>query len=66
MSHRKRMKKIRKKRIKAMDEQIEKHEDKIKWEKGDKDTTKEYWQKEIEEKFLKQKKEDEEYLEEEK
>ncbi|MEX2017561.1 MAG: hypothetical protein WD876_03750 [Candidatus Pacearchaeota archaeon] len=63
-SDRKRMKKLRKKRIKAIDEQIDEHEYKIRTEKGRKDTTKEYWKSEIEDKFEKQKKEDEEYLEE--
>lgn len=65
MKDRKRMKKVREKRIDALKEQIEEHEDKIRTEKGRKDTTKEYWRKEIDEKFLKQLKEDEEYLEEE-
>ena len=63
-SDRKHMRKIREKRIKAIGKQIEKHEDKIKQEKGRKDTTKDYWQKEIDEKFLKQIEEDEEYLDE--
>ena len=63
MSDRKRMKKIRVKRIGSVKEQIEKHEDKIKNEKGRKDTTKNYWRKEIDEKFLKQIDEDENYLE---
>ncbi|MBI2631661.1 hypothetical protein HYW75_01525 [Candidatus Pacearchaeota archaeon] len=61
---RKRMKKLRKKRIKSIENQIEKHEEKIKSEKGRKDTTKDYWRKEIDEKFLKQIDEDENYLEE--
>lgn len=61
---RKRMKKVREKRMKSVKGQIEKHEHKIKTEKGRKDTTKKYWQKEIDEKFLKQLKEDEEYLDE--
>jgi len=64
MSDRKHMQKIRKKRIKSIEKQVEKHEDKIKSEKGRKDTTKEYWQKEIDEKFVKQIEEDEKYLEE--
>ncbi len=63
MSDRKRMKKLRKKRIASVEKQVEKHEDKIKNEKGRKDTTKDYWRKEIDEKFLKQIDEDEEYLE---
>ena len=62
MADRKRMRKVREKRIKSVKEQIEKHEMKIKTEKGRKDTTKDYWQKEIDEKFLKQLKEDEKYL----
>lgn len=62
MADRKRMKKVRKKRIKSIQVQIDKHEDKIKKEKGRKDTTKEYWRKEIDEKFLKQLEEDKEYL----
>jgi hypothetical protein len=61
---RKRMRKLREKRIKSVKEQIEKHKEKIKTEKGKKDTTKEYWQKEIDEKFVKQLEEDAEYLEE--
>ena len=64
MGDRKRMRKVRKKRIKAVEEQVEEHEDKIKNEKGRKDTTKDYWQKEIDEKFAKQIDKDEEYLEE--
>ena len=63
MEDRKRMKKVREKRIKSVKKQIGKHEEKIKNEKGRLDTTKEYWKKEIEAKFLKQLKEDEEYLE---
>ena len=62
MADRKRMRKARAKRIKSVKEQIEKHEMKIKTEKGKKDTTKDYWRKEIDEKFLKQLKEDEKYL----
>lgn len=58
------MKKVRRKRIKALEKRAEEHEDKIKYEKGRLDTTKEYWKKEIDEKFLKQIEEDEEYLEE--
>lgn len=64
MTDRKHMEKIRKKRIKGIEKQIEKHEDKIETEKGRKDTTKDYWQKEIDEKFEKQKEEDKNYLEE--
>ena len=58
------MKKLREKRVKALRKQVEKHEEKIKNEKGRKDTTKDYWKKEIDEKFLKQIEEDEEYLKE--
>lgn len=58
------MKKLRQKRIKSVKKQIEKHEEKIRTEKGRKDTTKEYWRKEIDAKFLKQLEEDNEYLEE--
>ena len=61
---RKRMKKIREKRIEYIEAQIEKHEEKIQNEKGRKDTTKNYWRKEIDEKFLKQLEGDEEYLKE--
>ncbi|MEK6833784.1 MAG: hypothetical protein AABY32_07110 [Nanoarchaeota archaeon] len=61
---RKHMKKIRKKRIGSVEKQIEEHEDKIEHAEVRKDTTRDYWKKEINEKFLKQKKEDEEYLEE--
>jgi len=61
---RKRMKKLRKKRIESVKERIDEHEEKIQKEKGRKDTTKDYWRKEIDEKFLKQVDEDEEYLEE--
>jgi len=62
MKDRKRMKKIREKRIKAIDKQISFHEEKIKNEKPPKDTTLDYWKKEIEEKFEKIKEEDEKYL----
>ena len=65
MKDRKHMKKIREKRIKALQKQIDKHEDKIQKEKGRLDTTKDYWRKEIDEKFLKQIEEDENYLEDE-
>ena len=64
MKDRKRMKKIRLKRIKSVQKQIAHHEDKIKNESGRLDTTKDYWKKEIDEKFLKQIEEDEKYLEE--
>ena len=59
---RKHMKKLRKKRIESVEKQITKHEEKIEQEKGRKDTTKDYWRKEIDEKFLKQKEENEKYL----
>jgi hypothetical protein len=62
MDHRKHMKKVREKRIKSVQKQIEKHREKIETEKGRLDTTKDYWQKEIDEKFLKQLEEDESYL----
>ncbi|PIN90643.1 hypothetical protein COU57_02975 [Candidatus Pacearchaeota archaeon CG10_big_fil_rev_8_21_14_0_10_32_14] len=64
MSDRKHMKKIREKRIKSIKEQIKDHEDKIDKEKGRFDTTKDYWKKEIDEKFVKQLEEDEDYVEE--
>lgn len=60
---RKRMKKLRKKRIDSVKKQIDEHEDKIKNETARKDTTKPYWEKEINEKFLKQIEEDKTYLE---
>ena len=62
---RKHMKKLREKRIKSIQKQIDEHGEKIDKEKGRRDTTKDYWKKEIDEKFLKQIEEDEEYLEEE-
>ena len=58
------MKKVREKKKESIQKQIDKHEEKIKYEKGRLDTTSEYWKKEIDEKFLKQKEEAEEYLEE--
>ncbi len=58
------MKRVRKKRIMSIDKQIGKHKDKIEKEEGRFDTTKEYWSKEIHNKFEKQKREDEKYLEE--
>lgn len=58
------MKKVRQKRIESVKEQIEEHKQKIETEKPKKDTTKGYWQKEIDEKFVKQLKEDTDYLEE--
>ena len=63
MSDRKRMRKIRGKRIEAIDKQISVHKKKIKTEKPKKDTTIDYWNNEIEKKFKKIKKEDEKYLE---
>ena len=56
------MKKVREKRIKSIQKQIEEHKGKIENLKGRLDTTKDYWQKEIDEKFLKQLEEDEDYL----
>jgi len=64
MKDRKRMKKICEKRVKSIQKQIDKHEEKIQKEKGRLDTTKDYWRKEIDDKFLKQIEEDEDYLEE--
>ena len=52
------------KRIKAVEKQILSHENKIKTEKPKKDTTIDYWKKEIEEGFKKIKEDDEKYLEE--
>lgn len=63
MKDRKHMKKIREKRIGSLRKQIKIHKNKIQKEEGRFDTTKEYWQKEIDEKFLKQLGEDEDYLE---
>ena len=63
MRDRKHMKKLREKRIKSIQRQINKHKEKIKNEKGRLDTTKDYWKKEIDEKFLKQIDKDEKYLE---
>ena len=57
------MKKLREKRIKSIQRQIDKHKEKIKNEKGRLDTTKDYWKKEIDEKFLKQIDKDKKYLE---
>jgi hypothetical protein len=61
---RKHMKKLREKRIKSIEKQIDKHENNIKNKKGRLDTTKNYWKKEINEKFIKQIDKDEKYLEE--
>ena len=61
---RKHMKRLREKRVKSVSKQIDEHEDKIEYEKPIKDTTKDYWKKEIDKKFSKQKNEDREYLEE--
>jgi len=58
------MKKLREKRVKSVKKQIDKHKEKIKEEKGRFDTTKDYWKKEIDEIFLKQIEEDEDYLDE--
>jgi len=57
------MKKVRGKRVESVNKQIEKHEDKIKNGEVRKDTTKDYWKKEIDKKFLKQLGEDKDYLE---
>jgi hypothetical protein len=59
---RKHMRKLREKRIESVGDQIDKHKDKIENEKGRLDTTKDYWKKEIDEKFLKQIEEDKDYL----
>ena len=63
MNDRKRMAKVRKKSIKSVQKQIVKHQGKIETEPGRLDTTKDYWRREIDEKFLKQIEEDEDYLE---
>ena len=63
MADRKRMKKLRKKRITSVQRQIGKHQSKLENEPGRLDTTKDYWKKEINEKFLRQIEEDESYLE---
>lgn len=60
----KRMKKVRQKRLNSFKKQVEKHEDKISFEPCRLDTTKDYWKKEIDEKFLKQIEKDKKYLEE--
>ena len=65
MSDRKLMRKIRERRIEAIDKQVSFHEEKIKTKKPKKDTTIDYWKNEIEKKFKKIKEEDEKYLEEE-
>jgi hypothetical protein len=54
-------KKRLKKQIEGLEKQAEKHREKIKTEKGKKDTTKDYWEEEIE-KLEKRKKEREEIL----
>ena len=61
---RKHMRKVREKRIASVEKQMDKHEELIETEKPRLDTTKDYWKKEIDKKFSKQKDEDEEYLEE--
>jgi hypothetical protein len=58
------MKNLREKRIESIKKQIEKHSELIDTQKGRLDTTKDYWKKEIDEKFLRQVEEDEKYLEE--
>ena len=62
MSDKKRMKKLRKKRVKSLKKQVEKHEKKVK-EGESSNEVKNYWRKEIDEKFLTQINEDEEFLE---
>ena len=64
MGDSKRMKKIRIKRLKSLKKQVEIHKEKIENEEGRFDTTKDYWKKEIDEKFLKQIKKDKDFLEE--
>ena len=64
MKHRKHMKKVREKKINSLQKQIDEHQEKIENEKGELDTTKDYWKNEIEGKFKKQKQEAEKYLEE--
>ena len=59
------MRKVRVKRISGLRRQVDKHENKIETEKGRLDTTKDYWKKEIDEKFLKQIQDNESYLKEE-
>ena len=59
---RKHMKKLREKRVISAQKQINKHEKLIEGEEGKLDTTKDYWKKEIDEKFLKQMDEDKKYL----
>ena len=59
------MKKVREKRIESLEKQVELHKEKIENEEGSKDTTKDYWKKEIDRSFLKKIKEDKEYLEDE-
>ena len=58
------MKKLREKRIESVERQIDKHKILIENEKGRKDTTKDYWKKEIEGKFENKIEEDKEYLKE--
>jgi hypothetical protein len=65
MNDQKHMKKLREKRVNSIKKQIDRHEMLIKTKKGRLDTTKDYWKKEIDEKFLKQIEEDKKYLEEE-
>ena len=62
MGDRKHIQKLREKRLKALGKQVDKHEEKIVKESGRLDTTKNYWRKEIDEKFLKQMEKDKEYL----
>jgi len=63
MNDRKQMRKLRQKRIASVKKQIEKYKEKIEKEEGIKDTTKDYWKKEIDRSFLKRIHKDEDYLE---
>jgi len=63
MSDRKHMKKAREKRISSVEKQVDRHKGLIENEGGRLDTTKDYWKKEIDEKFLKQIEKDKKYLE---
>ena len=58
------MRKVREKGINSVKRQISEHEEKIQAETGRLDTTKDYWKKEISDKFLKQIEKDEIYMEE--
>ena len=58
------MKKLRNKRIRSTKKQIQIHKNKIQTENPNLDTTKDYWQKEIDLEFIKKLKQDKRYLEE--